>query len=313
MASTRDIDVLLATYNGAEFLEKQLDSLFSQTCQDFSITVGDDRSVDGTVEVLASYARRYPGRFTYAINSKRLGATANFATLLSRSTAPYVMCCDQDDVWLPEKIARTIAAIKTAEARHGRQRPVLAYSDAVLVDAKLKTISSSFWRTCRVRPRGAQLRNLIVQNVVTGCTMGCNRSLLDKALPIPSEKVVMHDYWLALVAAAFGLLIPLEQATMLYRQHGKNKFGVAPDRTLLQSLRHPIRDARLKAAMLDAMRQAGAFSDRFANELTRKQKAELTAFQMLFQRGYVRRRWVILRHRLLLPGVWNNIGYLMRI
>jgi glycosyltransferase involved in cell wall biosynthesis len=308
-----DVDVLLATCNGAEFLEKQLESLFSQTCQDFSVRARDDCSTDETVSILERYARRYPHRFIYTINAERLGAAANFAALLCDSAAPYIMCCDQDDVWLSDKVALTLARLRTAEQAHGLRTPVLVYSDAVLVDAKLGVISPSFWRKCKVRPREVRLRHLLAQNLVTGCTMGCNRALLERALPIPINDVVMHDYWLALVAASFGVMVPIRQATVLYRQHGKNTLGILPDLTFKQSMRRLVNDTQLRTTLLAAIRQARAFSLRFAADLSHAQKAQLAAFQALFERGYVLRRWMILRYGLLRTGFWNNIGYLVRV
>lgn len=308
-----DIEILLATYNGADFLERQLESLFSQTCQDFVVIVQDDRSTDGTARILAKYAAEYPRRFFYRINRAQLGAAGNFAALLSDSTAPYVMCCDQDDVWLPQKVAVTIAALRKAEQIHGRQTPILVHTDAVLVDADLHVISASFWRDRKVRPQGARLRNLLAQNLVTGCTMGCNRALLERGLPIPLHEAVMHDYWLALVAATFGVLVPIQKATVLYRQHGKNTIGAGPGMTPAQSVRKLVGDRQLRMKLLAAIRQAHAFSNRFAAELRCEQKAELAAFETLFQKGYIKRRWMIIRYGLLRTGFWSNVGYLVRV
>jgi glycosyltransferase involved in cell wall biosynthesis len=309
----RDIEILLATHNGANFLERQLESLLEQTCQEFRITVRDDCSTDGTVAILARYAERFPEKLRYGINRKRLGALGNFAALLADSTASYVLLCDQDDVWLPEKIAQTRQVLRKAESFHGSQTPILVHSDAVLVDANLRVISSSFWRSCKVRPKRARLRNLLAQNLVTGCTVGCNRALLERALPVPVDEAVMHDYWLALVASSFGVVVPLQEPTVLYRQHGGNTVGMRQPMTLSQTLRRIIRDPQLQAKLTAAIRQANAFSRRFSSELSRSQHAELMAFQSLFENGYLLRRWLIVRHGLLRTGFWNNIGYLARV
>lgn len=307
------VEIVLATYNGARFLEKQIESLFSQTCQDFHVSVRDDCSTDGTSSVLATYAAKYPERFDYVINKERLGPVANFSALLVASTAPYIMCCDQDDVWLPEKVALTLEALQKAERANSQQTPVLVYSDAVLVDANLQVISSSFWRKAKVRPRGAKLRNLLAQNLVTGCTMGCNRALLDRGLPVPAPEVVMHDYWLALVAAAFGTLVPIHKPTVLYRQHDKNAIGIGRKMKPAQRIWRLLNDRQLRKELIDAVRQARAFSNRYSASLNERQKEKLEAFQRLCGQGYVQRRWTILRYGLLRTGFLNSVGYLIRI
>lgn len=307
-----EIEILLATFNGARFLEQQLDSLFSQSHQDFSVAVRDDLSADGTAEILARHAEKYPNRFSYAVNQERLGAAGNFAALLCESTAPYVMCCDQDDVWLPEKISLTIETLRAAERTNGRETPVLAYSDAVLVDESLHVTDNSFWRKASFKPEGAKLRNLLVQNLVTGCTMACNRALLKQALPIPVQEVVMHDYWLALVAAAFGVMAPIQQQTVFYRQHDRNTIGTAK-MTVVQRIRRFLDDPQLRAELRAATRQAQAFSSRFSAQLCPGQKKELAAFQRLGKQGYFLRRWTVLRHRLWPKGLRNSVSFLIRM
>lgn len=307
-----EIEILLATFNGARFLEQQLDSLFSQSCQDFSVAVRDDLSADGTVDILARYAKKYPERLSYVVNEKRLGAAGNFAALLCESTAPYVMCCDQDDVWLPEKIAVTMQTLRAAERARGRETPVLAFSDTVLVDENLQVVDSSFWRRASFKPEGAQLRNLLVQNLVTGCTMACNRTLLTSALPIPVQEVVMHDYWLALVAVAFGVTVPIRQQTVLYRQHDRNTIGTA-NMTAVQRIRRFLDDPHLRAELRTATRQSHAFASRFCAQLRPEQKRELAAFQRLGEQGYFLRRWTVLRHGLRPKGLRNSISFFIRL
>ena len=112
------------------------------------------------------------------------------------------MLADQDDVWLPEKIAVLLGRMRRLEAELGQRTPILVHSDLVVVDSSLRKLHPSFWACRRLDPvRGATLRRLAVENVVAGCSAMINRALAEECLPIP-QQAIMHDWWMALVAAA---------------------------------------------------------------------------------------------------------------
>jgi glycosyltransferase involved in cell wall biosynthesis len=314
------IDIVLATYNGAAYLPAQLDSLFAQTCQDFRLLVRDDGSSDGTPGVLADYATRYPGRMVMVPNDGgRLKAAGSFATLLERAEAPYVMCCDQDDVWVPDKVALTLAAMHDLEQRHGTAAPLLVDTDLMVVDERLAVLAESFWRFSRIHPeRITRLSRLLMQNFVTGCTMMVNRPLLALALPIPAG-AMMHDWWLALVAIRFGHARPIAKATVLYRQHGRNEVGA--DRwSFWEGIRNLLlhRDRRRKAiadqAKLFALvaAQATAFVARFGQRLTPAEHEMIRGFCALGGQGFFGRRHLMLKHDFLLSDRWQTFMMLVR-
>ena len=135
------------------------------------------------------------------------------------------MFCDQDDVWFPDKIAVTLGKMQELEGRHGGERPLLVHTDMKVADGNLRVVADSLWRYQKSDPvRGEALNRLLVQNCATGCSMMINRALCDLALPIPAE-AMMHDWWLVLVAAAFGTIGHCAEPTLLYRQHGANDVG----------------------------------------------------------------------------------------
>jgi glycosyltransferase involved in cell wall biosynthesis len=268
------IDILLATYNGARFLPEQLRSLEEQTFGDWQLVVRDDGSTDGSLAVVAEWAAR-TGRPVRILEdgSKCLGAMANFGALLEASDAPYFALCDQDDVWLPEKLSLMLKRLQEAEARCGEDTPLLAYSDLQVVDEDLRDIHPSF-RTfsALITPAPEKaLQNIMVRNVVTGCASLGNASLRRMALPIPRE-AIMHDWWLALAAAAKGGLIDLPDATVLYRQHGKNALGAvkwSPTSMIGSALTSPGASLRRVRASLDrSQKQALAFHGKFGLEVT---------------------------------------------
>jgi hypothetical protein len=142
-----------------------------------------------------------------------------------RRGADYLFCSDQDDVWHPDKIERQLATMAAAEQKTRSGTPLLVHSDLTVVDDALRVIHPSFMRHQRIRHEDvAPLNTLLVQNFVTGCTCLLNRPLAEACLPLP-ESIIMHDWWIALCAAACGAIHYLDQPTLLYRQHGRNEVG----------------------------------------------------------------------------------------
>lgn len=216
------VAVLLAVYNGEKYLKEQIESILSQSFTDFKIIIRDDGSSDESGLIIEEYCKNYPQK-VFALDGKATGGAAkNFAALLEACDEDYIMFCDQDDVWLPDKIEKTLSAMKTAE--DGGKTPVLVHTDLKVVDQKLNIISPSFFDFQQLKQDKVTLPRLLVQNYVTGCTIMINRALKQKCGKIPDD-CIMHDWWLALVAVLFGKLICLEEATMLYRQHSDNQVG----------------------------------------------------------------------------------------
>jgi glycosyltransferase involved in cell wall biosynthesis len=220
-----EVDVLLATYNGERFLPELLESLATQSHDRIKVIVGDDGSVDRTGQIVKQYHNRLRAlEFHDFGDAAQHGARANFSRLMGKARARYVMFCDQDDVWLPEKIELTLRKMLALEAEQGMDRPILVHTDLRVVDQNLNMLSDSMWRSQKIRPDLASPRKLLVENSVTGCTVMINRSLLTLAGAVP-DRAIMHDWWTALTAACFGTIAHLDERTILYRQHQGNSVG----------------------------------------------------------------------------------------
>jgi glycosyltransferase involved in cell wall biosynthesis len=219
------VSILLATRNGAPFVREQIESIRSQSVTDWTLVIRDDGSTDGTGDILRELAGSDSRIVIVSDALGRLGAAGNFSMLATRAlTGPPgpVLFADQDDVWFPVKIERTLAALRRAEAARPARTPILVHSDLTVIDRQGRHRHDSFMRFQRIRHDGAQaLRTLVVQNFVTGCTVMVNRPLLELAIPVPSG-AMMHDWWLALCAAACGSIEFIETPTMAYRRHGAN-------------------------------------------------------------------------------------------
>lgn len=267
------IDVLLATYNGARYLPELLASLEHQTHSDWRLIVRDDGSTDGTLAVIEAWARQKGDSVRVLHDGVRgLGACANFAALLEASDAPYFMFCDQDDIWLPEKMSALLHSIRQVELRRGAETPVLAHSDLMLVDDSLSPLHKSFWNYQRVFNAFAldRSRQLILSNYVTGCASIGNAALRRAAQPIPTE-AIMHDWWLALVSANLGEVVENHQRTVLYRQHGSNALGAKPwslSGVAARFVQNPFAAAeRTRSIIQRTQRQAAVFCEMFENRL----------------------------------------------
>lgn len=216
------VTVLLAVYNGEKYLRQQIESVLNQTVTDVKILIRDDGSVDASCELINEYCDKYPQKISKIEGLPTGSAKQNFAELLKNCDSDYIMFCDQDDVWLPDKVERTLEAIKAND--NDGKTPVLVHTDLKVVDNSLNIISSSFFEFQRLYQDNITLSKLLVQNYVTGCTVMINRALAQMCGEIPKE-CIMHDWWLALVAQLFGKIVCLKQPTMLYRQHGDNQVG----------------------------------------------------------------------------------------
>ena len=193
-----------------------------QTFKDIKIIISDDGSTDNSPKIIKAYCDKYPDKI-YCISGAPTGsAKQNFARLLQQSDDDYIMFCDQDDVWLPQKVERTIEAMKQIEAKN-KNTPVLVHTDLKVVNENLDVISNSFFDFQKLS-YNMTLPQLLVQNNVTGCTIMINRALKEICGSIPKD-CIMHDWWLAVVATLFGKVHYLAAPTMLYRQHSGNQVG----------------------------------------------------------------------------------------
>ncbi len=309
------VEVLMATCNGEAFLAEQMASILSQTHRNVTLRVRDDGSHDGTAAIAAQFAERHPGRVIIEPGGDRpAGAARNFSALLEKAAGPYVMLADQDDVWLKDKVAVTLARMKQAEQARSGDLPILVHTDLRVVDEALSTLAESFWRYQNLRPhRTLTLNRLLVQNTVTGCTAMLNRALVDRVRPMP-EGVIMHDWWLALVAAALGAIEVVDQPTVMYRQHGANDIGAKK-----WSFRYALRRAselygRAQGqALRRTQQQAELFLHRYREDMDEPTRQMVATYADLRRRSFLSRRMAIVRGGFFKVGLLRNLGLLLRV
>jgi rhamnosyltransferase len=264
--SPPDLAILLSSFNGGRFIAEQINSIRRQSYSDWTLIVRDDGSSDDTVAIVESLASQ-DRRIRLLRDTKgNLGPAGSFGALLAHAReagAPYVALADQDDVWLQTKLARELELLHDQEAAAGRATPLLVHSDLAVVREDLTLLHRSFLDFQGLRHQSeSPLVKLLIQNFVTGSTVVVNRALLEAAVPLP--RVIMHDWWLALCAAALGRLLFLPEATVLYRQHGTNAQGSRGRRAgATAAVRRPLAWWVDSAAMLDrAVEQARELEQR---------------------------------------------------
>ncbi|MGN6637439.1 MAG: glycosyltransferase family 2 protein [Mucilaginibacter sp.] len=248
------ITILMATYNGEAFIKEQLNSILSQTYKNWALWVRDDGSTDHTVEILKSYALKYPKISVFLNDTDERGACQNFSVLFRMAKldehVKYVMFCDQDDIWLSTKIEITLREMARQEILYPAE-PVLVYTDLELVDQDGIRTGNHL----RLKDK-IDLRNLVSFNYVLGCTMLLNRAMIYKIQHIPN-KAANHDYWIALVASLYRSSY-LNERLIQYRQHTQNVSGnvvnnssfIARIRRHLTAPQHEIKANRIKLLML---------------------------------------------------------------
>ena len=218
------VDILMATYNGGKFLAEQIDSLLRQRHSAIRILISDDGSSDNTLEVIRAFAAR-DSRVRLVNTVRQGGVVANFSKVLSASDADYMMFCDQDDVWLDDKVGSMLTALLARESEMGGATPLLGFSDLTVVHSDLQVDCASFYSSVGLNPHNnADPRYLMWSSTVYGCTTVFNRALAELGKSMPAG-LPMHDQWLALLAASAGEVFYVARQTILYRQHAANVVG----------------------------------------------------------------------------------------
>jgi glycosyltransferase involved in cell wall biosynthesis len=219
------VDILLATYNGENYLEDQIQSILKQTYKDWRLIIHDDGSDDNTSEIIKGYSEQYKNKIVYLDDDVVAGsAKNNFFYLLGYVSSKYIMFCDQDDVWLESKIEDSMKLMCDVESNF--DGPVLLHTDLIIVDSNLNVIADSMKRK-QLCIYDNELEDILLRNYVTGCTVLFNKKLLDRA-SFPDISI-MHDWWFAIETLRNGgLLRYMDEPTVLYRQHDDNQIGVKP-------------------------------------------------------------------------------------
>jgi glycosyltransferase involved in cell wall biosynthesis len=228
------IEVLVCTYNGADFIVEQLQSILKQTSKVDKISIYDDRSSDDTVLRIRELLKQLPlaeqRLFSIEVNANNLGYAGNFSCAIAKSTGDILFLSDQDDIWEPGKVEEFLAVFR-------QHNPDMVFSDGSLVDNTgrqlgRETILQAYALTQELisgfRDRAFEL--LLKRNYVPGAAAAIRRVTAQNALPVPAD--MPHDYWLAIWCALHNGIVATAKPLYRWRQHGKNVVGMGTNRPL---------------------------------------------------------------------------------
>lgn len=301
------IHIVLAAYNGASYIREQLDSVLANGRDDIWIEICDDGSTDDTVQIAREYEAEYDCIGVHE-NKKNLGYVKNFIEGIKRSKSPYIMLCDQDDIWDPDKITRTMRAMEKLEQKHADREttPLLVFTDAMNFDSETGKQSGSFHKSSHLDVAKTDVAHLLMENKCIGCTVMVNAAVLPFLDTLP-EEVRVHDWWLALICSQFGEISYLAETTLQYRQHRGNMIGGSsfPDyvKNRISNLK------RQKEALEQTFSQGEAFYRMFQFELDGQ--PAVRAFARMGNTGFWRRRWYTVRYGFWKSGWMRNIALLL--
>lgn len=214
------VNVLMATYNGAQYIQEQLDSILNQTYPYVRLVIVDDASTDDTFLILNEYAQKFPN-ITLDRNSTRLGYVKNFEQLIANTEGHYFALSDQDDIWELNKLAISMHAMVQKEKMFPAAA-VMVHSDLELINSNGVRIHTSYFKY-----RGyffhefKDVAAMISRCGVMGNTILFNQALKKQILPFDLN-VVHHDYWIAVVNELIGVRVSLKESLVKYRIHANN-------------------------------------------------------------------------------------------
>lgn len=283
------VNILMATYNGEKFLVQQIESIQKQTFKEWNLLIRDDGSSDKTCDIIRNFtAKDSRIRFINENEHHNLGVIKSFFTLVNYEVADFYFFSDQDDVWLPEKLSVSLEAAK----HKASDVPLLVYTDLKVVNQELNILQDSMIRAQSHHANTTLLPEL-TENTVTGGTMMINHALAEKWFT-PND-ILMHDWFLALLAASLGEIIYLDLPTQLYRQHDNNVLGARTMDKRFKILREGPKSifTRYWKLIHDSQKQASLIVDKYGDIMTANDLELIKCFIKIDKQPFMTRlRWL---------------------
>lgn len=274
------ISVALAVYNGEEFLQAQLDSIKNQLVQPDELIIVDDNSTDNSAFVYNNFNTTVVKKIY--INDQNIGVIKSFKKAVSLCSGDYIALCDQDDIWLSEKLQESIARIKKID----KEIPAVIFSDLSVMDKKGNILHNSFWKIRSAIPSNFTLEDILYGNIITGCTAVINRAMAAEFNKMPDE-IMMHDHWLALIAYSFGKFDYIHKPMVLYRAHGES----VTDKGKASYIQNFIKEYTHRQSYLaQNIEQAKAFKQLYQNNLSEQDAAIIQRFIDLEHKNFLQKR-----------------------
>lgn len=224
----KKISVALCTYNGEKYIEKQLNSILNQSLNVNEIIICDDCSSDITQEILKNIQAQYPDIIHLHFNDINLKSNANFEKAITLTTGDYIFLSDQDDIWMPNKVAQVIAHFEKNQNIEG------IFTNASFIDENDQPINQEislceFFCLFEGADNSSELlNNLLIYNgnYLTGATLCIKKEIKDFAIPFKTGEHFIHDEWLALILSNRKTLYYYPEKLISYRIHQNQQLGI---------------------------------------------------------------------------------------
>jgi len=308
------IAIIMGTYNGEKYIKEQIDSILAQDYAGWKLFIFDDGSKDNTEKIVNEYVKDYPDKIYFRKNKISFGAAGNFfngikeaATKLAPE-AEYFCFSDQDDVWVKDKLSRSLAKINQIED----DKPALVFSDVAITDKNLTITAASYFEAEKVDRTRVSLNYLLMENKLIGGTVMINKALVGLELRaeesglVPYKKAKMHDWWFGLIAAGLGKIGYVEGFTEYYRQHENNVVGGENFTSYFKARISKMQENRMR--IRENIAQGEGFLKYFGEYLCEPELSAVKEFAALKTKGYLGRRISIIKNRFLKSGLVRNIA-----
>ena len=228
MKSEKKIAILMAIYNGEKYIKEQIDSLVSQSYDEWELFIRDDGSKDQTLEIIKDYIQTHQNIHLLEDELGSLGTRDQFLHMMDVIDAEYYMYCDQDDVWIPSKIERSYARMRFLESKYP-DKAILVGSDCYMCDEDLNVVNNSCWDHLRIDPdKFLTYQGICVYPFVTGASMILNKKVKEFLPSLPAnlpKNRPMYDWWVLINTYKYGIVDLIKEPTRYYRQHTHNVSG----------------------------------------------------------------------------------------
>jgi len=202
------ISVVLCTYNGAKYIEKQIQSILNQTYKNIELLICDDLSTDNTFDIVKEFAERHSNIRCYR-NSKNIGFNRNFERAIQLASGEYIAISDQDDIWNPLKLTKLFANIG---------KNWLIFSNSSFINNQDILTGGQLLNSFDLNDR--TYKTILLANFVTGHTTLFKRTFLQYCLPFPPIKY--YDWWMGFIALYHSKITFLNESLTYYRVHSQS-------------------------------------------------------------------------------------------
>jgi len=283
-----NISIVMATYNGAKFLQAQLDSIAEQSFFPMELVICDDASTDETVKIINAHS--LAPIIKLVINTQNLGVVPSFKKAASLCHSEnYIAFCDQDDIWHKNKLQNNYNAIINYSDEN---IPVLVYSDVVFIDASKDIINKSFMNAMGIDKYTHAFETVLFGSMMLGCTIMINPIMKTYLLQMPNQANFNHDAWMSLIGFSFGVCHFIKEPLLDYRKHELNStISNFQSKTRFNKIiGHVQAIFNEKKYLRNEIELANVFLEKFETKLSLVKISQIKKFIYLAERPYLMKK-----------------------